>query len=87
MQEYWWSFEEVQHSQGRKGAETMSEDLRRSALESAYESFPDPLVDRRHRTGGGGLAAPGRSDLLLAGARHRIGLDRLASPLPRGLSK
>ena len=33
MQEYWGSFEEVQRSQGRKGAEEMSEDLRRSTLE------------------------------------------------------
>ncbi len=36
MQEYWGSFEEVQHSQGRKGAEPLSEELRRSTLGAQY---------------------------------------------------
>ena len=45
MQEYWWSFEEVQRSQGQKGAEPVSEELRRSTLGPRK-----PAVDRLPQT-------------------------------------
>ncbi len=47
MQEYWWSFEEVQHSQGRKGAEEKSEDLRRSTLGNCRSRRALPDLDRQ----------------------------------------